>query len=189
MRRYVLTQFNSHTLNTHINSAYPPAVFGGAGRQGFVDVLAAHQTPDSDTWHRGSADAVRRNLPAILEQYRGVGLPDELVVLSGEAIYRMVRMQPPMHSLLLRSDQLRCTAAHSRVRLAAHPGVTLLPGYDLEQHCQCSALLAMVLHAWDRHGGACDLSHQHGCFRLQRGPCACRTMPSWSRRTGSWMPM
>ncbi|KAK9794930.1 hypothetical protein WJX73_010196 [Symbiochloris irregularis] len=86
---YVLTQFNSHTLNTHITTAYPPAVFGGVGRQGFVDVLAAHQTPDSDGWHRGSADAVRRNLPAILEKYRGVGMPDELVVLSGEAIYSM----------------------------------------------------------------------------------------------------
>ena len=79
-------------MNTHINTAYPPAVFGGAGRQGFVDVLAAHQTPDSSIWHRGSADAVRRNLPAILEKYRGVGLPDELVVLSGESIYRMVSM-------------------------------------------------------------------------------------------------
>ena len=88
--RYVLTQFNSHTLNTHITTAYPPAVFGGVGRQGFVDVLAAHQTPDSDGWSRGSADAVRRNLPAILEKYRGVGMPDELVVLSGEAIYSMV---------------------------------------------------------------------------------------------------
>ncbi len=91
--RYVLTQFNSHTLNTHITQSYPPAVFGGPKKQGFVDVLACHQTPDYNAWYRGSADAVRRNLPVILEQYRGAGIPEELLILSGQAIYRMVRSQ------------------------------------------------------------------------------------------------
>ena len=86
----MLTQFNSHTLNTHISQAYPPAVFGGPKKTGFVDVLAAHQTPDSSAWYAGSADAVRRNLPTILEQYRGAGVPDELLILSGEALYQMV---------------------------------------------------------------------------------------------------
>lgn len=126
--RYVLTQFNSHTLNTHINHAYPPAVFGGPGRQGFVDVLAAHQTPDSSVWHRGSADAVRRNLPAILEKYRGVAMPDELVVLSGEAIYRMVSLFSPCmpcvrvlyhHTII----QLLLPAAE-RVVLQGRPGTS-----------------------------------------------------------------
>lgn len=88
--RYVLTQFNSHTLNTHITQCYPPAVFGGPKKQGFVDVLACHQTPDYNAWYRGSADAVRRNLPVILEQYRGAGIPEELLILSGQAVYRMV---------------------------------------------------------------------------------------------------
>ncbi len=88
--RYVLTQFNSHTLNTHISQSYPPAVFGGPKKQGFVDVLACHQTPDYNAWYRGSADAVRRNLPVILEQYRGAGIPEELLILSGQAVYRMV---------------------------------------------------------------------------------------------------
>ena len=79
----MLTQFNSHTLNTHITTSYPPAVFGGPKKQGFVDVLACHQTPEFNAWYRGSADAVRRNLPVILEQYRGAGVPDELLILSG----------------------------------------------------------------------------------------------------------
>ena len=91
--RYVLTQFNSHTLNTHITNSYPPAVFGGPKKQGFVDVLACHQTPNDNAWYRGSADAVRRNLPAILEQYRGAGVPDELLILSGQALYNMVRLE------------------------------------------------------------------------------------------------
>lgn len=55
-----------------------------------MDVLACHQTPDYNSWYRGSADAVRRNLPVILEQYRGAGLPEELLILSGQAVYRMV---------------------------------------------------------------------------------------------------
>ena len=55
-----------------------------------MDVLACHQTPDYNAWYRGSADAVRRNLPVILEQYRGAGIPEELLILSGQAIYRMV---------------------------------------------------------------------------------------------------
>ena len=49
-RRNVLTQFNSHTLNTHLTQAYPPAVLGGPARTGFVDVLACHQTPQSASW-------------------------------------------------------------------------------------------------------------------------------------------
>ena len=94
--RYVLTQFNSHALNTHISQAYPPAVFGGPQKQGFVDVLAAHQTPTEASWYRGSADAVRRNLPVILEDYRGSMLPDDMLILSGQALYRMV--SPPANS-------------------------------------------------------------------------------------------
>ena len=49
------------------------------------------QTPTEATWYRGSADAVRRNLPVILEDYRGALLPDDLLILSGQALYRMVR--------------------------------------------------------------------------------------------------
>ncbi len=41
--------------------------------------------------YRGSADAVRRNLPVVLEPYRGTAVPDDLLILSGQALYRMVR--------------------------------------------------------------------------------------------------
>lgn len=71
-------------------------MFGGPKRQGFVDVLACHQTPDYNAWYRGSADAVRRNLPVILEQYRGAGVPEELLILSGQAVYRMVCTNHPI---------------------------------------------------------------------------------------------
>jgi len=44
--------------------------------------------------YRGSADAVRRNLPVVLEPYRGTAVPDDLLILSGQALYRMVRRPP-----------------------------------------------------------------------------------------------
>lgn len=88
-KMYVLTQFNSHTLNTHIAANYPPVVFGGPQKRGFVDVLTASQTPKSANWYKGSADAVRQQLDSILDAFRGMALPDELLVLSGQALYRM----------------------------------------------------------------------------------------------------
>lgn len=97
-RRYVVTQFNSHALNTHLSQAYPPAVFGGPQKQGFVDVLAAHQTPTEASWYLGSADAVRRNLPSIFEDYRGSMLPDDMLILSGQALYRMVSPSACQHN-------------------------------------------------------------------------------------------
>ncbi len=45
--------------------------------------------------YRGSADAVRRNLPVVLEPYRGTAVPDDLLILSGQAIYRMARSAAP----------------------------------------------------------------------------------------------
>lgn len=95
MPRYVLTQFNSHTLNTHIAENYPPVIFGGPQKRGFVDVLTASQTPKSANWYKGSADAVRQQLDSILDAFRGMNLPDELLVLSGQAIYKMVMCARP----------------------------------------------------------------------------------------------
>ena len=92
--RYGLTQFNSHTLNTHIAANYPPIVFGGPQKRGFVDVLTASQTPTSANWYKGSADAVRQQLDSILDAFRGMSLPDELLVLSGQALYKMVMHLP-----------------------------------------------------------------------------------------------
>lgn len=91
----MLTQFNSHTLNTHIAASYPPVVFGGPQKRGFVDVLTASQTPKSANWYKGSADAVRQQLDSILDAFRGMDLPDELLILSGQALYRMVSCAVP----------------------------------------------------------------------------------------------
>jgi len=83
-RRYVLTQFNSRELNSHLARAYPPALF--APRAGFVDVLACHQTAADASWYAGSADAVRRNLDSILRGAAGAPPPAHVVVASGHAL-------------------------------------------------------------------------------------------------------
>ncbi len=77
---YVLTQFNSASLNRHINQTYRPGPFS----DGFVDVLAAQQTPDSTDWFQGTADAVRR----YLWLFESWDVRDYLI-LSGDHLYRM----------------------------------------------------------------------------------------------------
>ena len=54
---YVLTQFNSASLNRHIKNSYTFDLFS----RGFVDILAAEQTVDSSEWYQGTADAVRQS--------------------------------------------------------------------------------------------------------------------------------
>ncbi|KAL6766920.1 hypothetical protein ACKKBG_A37900 [Auxenochlorella protothecoides x Auxenochlorella symbiontica] len=86
---YVLTQFQSHTLNSHLTSAYPPVRFGGPDHQAWVDVLAAQQTVTEKDWYQGSADAVRRNINELMDEARGVTPATEYVILSGAAVYTM----------------------------------------------------------------------------------------------------
>lgn len=79
-RIFVLTQFNSSSLHRHIQDAYRFDVFA----PGFVEILAAQQTPDRIDWYQGTADAVRQNLRQ-LNNY-----PHKLVlILSGDQLYRM----------------------------------------------------------------------------------------------------
>lgn len=85
---FILTQYNSNELNTHINRSYPPGTFGNTRQRGFVDVLTANQTPSSTEWYRGSADAVRNNLDNIIEPFDGEPV-DHLLVLGGQALYNM----------------------------------------------------------------------------------------------------
>jgi glucose-1-phosphate adenylyltransferase len=77
---YVLTQFNSASLNRHIARAY---TFGGF-MEGFVEVLAAQQTPENPNWFQGTADAVRQYI-WLLEEWE----VDEFLILSGDHLYRM----------------------------------------------------------------------------------------------------
>lgn len=80
LKIYVLTQFNSASLNRHIARAYNFSVFS----DGFVEVLAAQQTPDNPSWFQGTADAVRKYL-WLLEECD----MDEFLILSGDHLYRM----------------------------------------------------------------------------------------------------
>jgi glucose-1-phosphate adenylyltransferase len=77
---FVLTQYNSASLNRHIAQTYRFSQFS----DGFVEILAAEQTPESPQWFQGTADAVRQVLPHIGDW--GI---DTLLILSGDHLYRM----------------------------------------------------------------------------------------------------
>ncbi len=80
LKIYVLTQFNSASLNRHLNRSYNFSGF----REGFVEVLSAQQTADSKDWFQGTADAVRQYLN-LLQDWD----VDEYIILSGDHLYRM----------------------------------------------------------------------------------------------------
>lgn len=77
---YVLTQYNSASLNRHIAQTYSFAGF----TDGFVEVLAAQQTPENPNWFQGTADAVRQYI-SLLQEWN----VDEYIILSGDHLYRM----------------------------------------------------------------------------------------------------
>ncbi len=79
-RMFVLTQFNSASLNRHIKNTYHFSFFSKA----FVDILAAEQTPDNPTWYQGTADAVRQGLRHV-EPFDS----DYILILSGDQLYQM----------------------------------------------------------------------------------------------------
>jgi len=80
-RVFVLTQFNSASLNKHIIQTYKFDMFSG----GFVDILAAEQTPDNPNWFQGTADAVRQSVKHIVP-YEDA---KDIVILSGDQLYQM----------------------------------------------------------------------------------------------------
>ncbi|MXV49722.1 glucose-1-phosphate adenylyltransferase [Pedobacter sp. HMF7647] len=79
-RIFVLTQFNSASLNKHIKNTYHFNVFSSA----FVDILAAEQTPHNTTWYQGTADAVRQSMRH-LEPFEY----EYILILSGDQLYQM----------------------------------------------------------------------------------------------------
>ncbi|MNX15982.1 Glucose-1-phosphate adenylyltransferase [compost metagenome] len=79
-RMFVLTQFNSASLNRHIKNTYSFSIFSHA----FVDILAAEQTPDNPTWFQGTSDAVRQCMPHFLNHDF-----DYALILSGDQLYQM----------------------------------------------------------------------------------------------------
>lgn len=79
-RIFVLTQFNSASLNRHVAGAYRMDTFSS----GFVEILAAEQTPDSTAWFQGTADAVRKAARHFAD-YEA----DYYLILAGDHLYRM----------------------------------------------------------------------------------------------------
>jgi len=79
-RMFVLTQFNSESLNKHVNLTYKFDLFSNA----FVSILAAEQTEEDPDWFQGTADAVRQSLRH-LETHRW----KEALILSGDQLYQM----------------------------------------------------------------------------------------------------
>jgi glucose-1-phosphate adenylyltransferase len=80
LKIYVLTQFNSASLNRHLNRSYNFSGF----REGFVEVLSAQQTAENERWFQGTADAVRQYIN-LMDEWD----VDEYIILSGDHLYRM----------------------------------------------------------------------------------------------------
>ncbi|MDH4064971.1 MAG: sugar phosphate nucleotidyltransferase, partial [Acidobacteriota bacterium] len=79
-RIFVLTQFNSASLNHHVSNAYRMDLFS----RGFVEVLAAEQTPESTAWFQGTADAVRKAQRHFIQHEA-----EYYLILAGDHLYRM----------------------------------------------------------------------------------------------------
>src|SRR5262249_40490086 len=77
---FVLTQFNSESLNKHVGQTYKFDIFSS----GFVSVLAAEQTDQGGNWFQGTADAVRQSLHHMRRTRGG-----DIVILSGDQLYQM----------------------------------------------------------------------------------------------------
>ena len=101
-RIFVLTQFNSASLNRHITNTYQLDRFSG----GFVEILAAEQTPDNPHWYQGTADAVRQAVRHITQHEA-----DHYLILAGDHLYRMD------YSELIRAHR----DTHADITIAAQP--------------------------------------------------------------------
>ncbi len=84
-RMFVLTQFNSASLNSHVKNTYQFSGFSNA----FVDILAAEQTPDNQTWFQGTSDAVKQ----CQHHFNRIDDWEYALILSGDQLYQMDLMQ------------------------------------------------------------------------------------------------
>jgi glucose-1-phosphate adenylyltransferase len=113
-RIYILTQFNSTSLHSHISRTYKFDQF----TSGFVEILAAQQTLTNNSWYEGTADAVRKNLIHFLNHDF-----DYLVILSGDQLYRMdFRPLVAQHA----ETEADITVATIPVGRAAAPGLGIM---------------------------------------------------------------
>jgi len=79
-RIFILTQFNSQSLNSHVTRTYRFDTFS----DGFVEILAAEQTEEDGDWYQGTADAVRKHLHRFISNE-----VDNVLILGGDHLYRM----------------------------------------------------------------------------------------------------
>jgi glucose-1-phosphate adenylyltransferase len=117
-RIFVLTQYNSASLNSHLARAYRFDRFRG----GFVTILAAEQTPTSEHWFQGTADAVRQSMPHFSTYPH-----DEVVILSGDQLYTMDYGKMLEHH---RESGADITVAATPVDAADAPGFGILKTDD-----------------------------------------------------------
>lgn len=127
---FVLTQFNSVSLHQHISATFRFDQFSG----GHVRILAAEQTPESEGWFQGTADAVRRSM-----RYFMAESPELVVILSGDQLYRMDLKDVIESHLISQAEVTICTTpvrreaagglgimkvdeAHRVIRFAEKPG-------------------------------------------------------------------
>ncbi len=96
---FVLTQYNSASLHRHITQTYKFGPFD----DGFVDILAAEQTPESIHWYQGTADAVRQTLRHIL-----IYNMEYILILSGDQLYRMDYQKLVEYHLAKKADISVC---------------------------------------------------------------------------------
>ncbi|MEX0912442.1 MAG: glucose-1-phosphate adenylyltransferase [Gemmatimonadota bacterium] len=113
-RIFVLTQYNSASLNNHVASSYVFDRFRG----GFVTVLAAEQTATSETWYQGTADAVRQTEPHIRSYPH-----DHVIILSGDQLYTMDYRLMLAHHM---ANDAEITIAATPVRAEEAPGFGIL---------------------------------------------------------------
>ncbi len=102
---YLLTQFNSVSLHEHVQDTYKFDQF----HRGFVRILAAQQTQESDAWYLGTADAVRKTFNNFMDFH-----PELIVVLSGDQLYRMDYRKVVQQHLETNADVTICTKPVSR---------------------------------------------------------------------------
>ncbi len=117
---FVLTQFNSASLNRHIAQAYRFDRF----RSGFVSILAAEQTPGSNEWFQGTADAVRQSL-----KHLGNTSYNDILILSGDQLYSMDYRLMQRHHIEHDAD---ITIASIPVIASDAPGFGILKTGDQE---------------------------------------------------------
>ena len=113
-RIFVVTQFNSASLNNHIARAYAFDRFSG----GFVTILAAEQTPASEQWYQGTADAVRRSIAHFKSHAH-----DRVLILSGDQLYSMDYRRMIEHHV---EHEAEITVAATPVVAAEAPGFGIL---------------------------------------------------------------